>query len=289
MRIITWGTFGLFLAIVAALALWPTNTCFRSLGTAIAQETNGGEDPFGGVNPFSGDKSKKSGSSHKLAPGSKTKPSAAIPQKSSKPARTAPTGHSFSTRKAREIQSALSKPCNIEYVEVPFVDVKRDLEDKFGFNIMLDQSAVDDALTEEELINVRLGGIKLSNALRLLLRDFNATYVVSDGVIRIISLANVTDPENLSQKMINVSSLLNLINQTDARLNPNQQDPKQESKATAESLLENTITNVVRKDFWKKVATIDIIGGILVINGPESLLDEVADFIQDLEAELKVQ
>lgn len=283
MTIINWGALGLFLAIVAALALWPSNTCFRLLDTAIAQESSAPSNPFGG------DKSTRSNNSQKLSPGAKTKPSAAVPENTSKPAKTASTGHGYSTLKAREIKSALSKPCHLEFIEVPFADVKRDLEDEFGFNIVLDQTAVDDALTDEELVTVRLTGIKLSNALRLMLREFNATYVVSDGVIRIISLENVTDPENLSQKMINVKWLLNQINQTDARLNPNQQDPKQESKASAESLLRETITHLVQRDQWKQGATLDIIGVVLVINGPEGLLDEVSDFLQDLEAKLKVQ
>ncbi len=285
MRIITWGTFGLFLAIVAALALWPTNTCFRVLDTAIAQEQQANDSG----NPFDGNKSKKSGGLHQLKPAAKTTPNAAIPKKASTPAQTAPTGYSYSTRRAREIESALSKVCNLEYIEVPFIDVKRELEDAYGLNIVLDQSALDDSLTEEELVNVQLRGISLSNALRLMLRDFNATYVVNNGVVRIISLANVTDLENLSQKMVNVSSLLNLINQKYGRLNSEQQESNEDSLQSAETLLQRTITNVVQPDIWKDTATIDIIGGVLVMYGPEVLLGEVSDFLQDLEAELKAQ
>ena len=106
------------------------------------------------------------------------------------------------------ILDALELPTNLEYVEVPFADVKRDLEDKYGINIALDQTAIDDALTEEELVTVRYRGIRLKNALRLMLRDFNATYIVRDEVLRIISLSNVSDPENLVTDVYNVGDLV---------------------------------------------------------------------------------
>lgn len=106
------------------------------------------------------------------------------------------------------ILEALELPTNLEYVEVPFIDVKRDLEDKYGINIALDQTAIDDALTEEELVTVRYRGIRLKNALRLMLRDFNATYIVRDEVLRIISLSNVSDPENLVTDVYNVGDLV---------------------------------------------------------------------------------
>ena len=106
------------------------------------------------------------------------------------------------------ILDALELPTNLEYVEVPFIDVKRELEDRYGINIALDQSAIDDALTEEELVTVRYRGIRLKNALRLMLRDFNATYIVRDEVLRIISLANVSDPENLVTDVYNVGDLV---------------------------------------------------------------------------------
>ena len=107
------------------------------------------------------------------------------------------------------ILDALELPTdNFEFVEQPFSDVQRELEDKYGINIKLDQSAIDDALTEEELITVRYRGIRLKNALRLMLADFNATYIVRDEVLKIISLSNVSDPENLVTDVYNVGDLV---------------------------------------------------------------------------------
>ena len=178
----------------------------------------------------------------------------------------------------------------MEYVEVPFIDVKRELEDKYGFNLVLGVSAIDDSLTEEELVTVRFRGIKLSNALRLMLRDFNATYVVKDGIIRIISIDNLMDPDFFSRRMIKVKSVLDLIRQNDSRVNPNNPKPEGKTKLSPESILIATITKIVQPHQWASSgqgeATLEIIGGVLVMSGPESLMDDVTGFVQDLEAEL---
>ena len=106
------------------------------------------------------------------------------------------------------ILDALELTTNLEYDEQSFTDVQRDLEDRFGINIKLDQSAIDDALGEEELITARYRGIRLKNALRLMLDDYNATYIVRDEVLRIISQSNVSDPENLVTDVYNVGDLV---------------------------------------------------------------------------------
>jgi|GEM_PF-3536465 len=106
------------------------------------------------------------------------------------------------------ILDALEMTADLEYLEQPFTDVKRDLEDRYGINIKLDQSAIDDALGEEELITARYKGIRLKNALRLMLQDYNATYIVRDEVLKIISKSNESDPENLVTDVYNVGDLV---------------------------------------------------------------------------------
>ncbi len=114
------------------------------------------------------------------------------------------------TGSAREeaILNELEKTADLEFIEQPFIDVKRELEDKYGINIVLDQSAIDDALTEDELVTARYRGIRLKNALRLMLDQYNATYIVRDEVLKIISQANVSDPENLVTDVYNVGDLV---------------------------------------------------------------------------------
>lgn len=106
------------------------------------------------------------------------------------------------------IISALDQPTNLEYEETPFADVKAELEERFRINIVLDQTAEDDQLNNDELITVRIRGVRLKNALRLMLRKYNATYIVRDEVLRVISLDNINDPENLVTDVYNVGDLV---------------------------------------------------------------------------------
>ena len=46
-------------------------------------------------------------------------------------------------------------------------------------------------------MTVNIRGVRLKNGLRLMLKPFNATYIVRDEVLRIISIDNINDPENL--------------------------------------------------------------------------------------------
>lgn len=260
MRIISVGTAALFLAIVSATALWPENAVFGSPNKVMAQEA--------------------------AVENTETKPAVAekpvATENPTAPGEQNDFGPSAATLKARAIRKTLNTPCSLEYVELPFADVRRELENTYGLNIVLDASAIDDCLTEEELITVTLGKLRLSNALRIMLRDFNATYLIKDGVIRIISLDNVGDSENFAQRIDSVKSLLQRIGSYDSGTS--------ESVPSPESQLIETITNVVQPDRWVTSkhgeATIDIIGGVLVTRGPESLLDDVTDFLRDLEAEM---
>ncbi len=106
------------------------------------------------------------------------------------------------------ILEALEKPAELVYEETQFSDVKAELEEKFKINIFLDETAIDDSLTEEELITVNLRGVRLKNGLRLMLKPFNATYIVRDEVLRIISIDNINDPENLVTDVYNVGDLV---------------------------------------------------------------------------------
>ena len=173
---------------------------------------------------------------------------------------------------------------------MPFGDIRRNLEDAYGFNIVLDQSAVDDSLTDEELVTVRLRDISLSHALLLILRNFNATYVVQNGVIKIISIDNAGDPFFFSQRMIYVRSLLGLIRQRDSRLAESQPTPEGKTALNPERMLIEAITTIVGPDQWASSgqgeATIQVIGGVLVMSGPENLLSGVSNFIHDLNFEL---
>lgn len=275
MRIMAMRIVGLFLASFLALGLWPENAYFGSPSKVMAQEASPPTEPSAEATVEKAKTQEKA----------KTKP--AVAKEAVSPPKQTVSPPSGAMLREREIRESLETIVSLQYEEVLFRDVKKDLEDRLDVNIVLDESAIDDALTEEELVTINLKEIKLSNALRLMLRDFNATYVVRDEIVRIISFHNVSDPHNFAQRMVSVHSVLRTIGRYDSRTS----DVK--SATSPESLLVKTITSVVHPDAWATSdlgkAAIEIIGGVLVMRGPEGLMDETTDFLKDLEAELSAQ
>ncbi len=106
------------------------------------------------------------------------------------------------------ILNALDEQADLEYDEVAFVDVMDELRDDYGINVVLDVSARDDSLTEDELITFNVKGIRLKNALRLMLKEKNATFIVRDEVLTIISLDVASDPEFFVTNVYNVGDLV---------------------------------------------------------------------------------
>jgi hypothetical protein len=94
-----------------------------------------------------------------------------------------------------KILRALNEPFDAEYDETPFIEVMDELRDNYKINVVLDQSAKDDSLTEDDPITFKVTGIRLKNALRLMLKEKNATFIVRDETLQIISLDVASDPE----------------------------------------------------------------------------------------------
>ena len=169
MRFTTLAMAGVFLAAVFTMAMWPEGARFGTPATTMAT-TN--DDPATAESP----------------------PLATMQM-------------SPATKSDLATEKALKQVTNLEYEEVPFVDAMRELEDKFSLNFMLDQSAIDDALAEDELVTIRLRGVPLNKGLLLMLERFNATYSIDEGVVRIISKDNQNDPEFLRLKMFDCRAL----------------------------------------------------------------------------------
>ncbi|MEM7457161.1 MAG: hypothetical protein AAF456_22660 [Planctomycetota bacterium] len=106
------------------------------------------------------------------------------------------------------ILSILDEPASFSYDDVPFEDVMRDLRIDYGINVILDTSAREDSLAMDEPITFEVSQIRLKNALRLMLKDYNATFIVRDEVMKIISLDVASDPENFVTNVYNVGDLV---------------------------------------------------------------------------------
>ncbi|MCH2183835.1 MAG: VWA domain-containing protein, partial [Mariniblastus sp.] len=107
-----------------------------------------------------------------------------------------------------KILKALNMPFDAEYDETPFIEVMDELRDNYQINVILDQSAKDDSLTEDDPITFKVTGIRLKNALRLMLKEKNATFIVRDETLQIISLDVASDPEYFVTNVYNVGDLV---------------------------------------------------------------------------------
>ena len=106
------------------------------------------------------------------------------------------------------ILDALNETADLNYDEQPWSEVEEELETKYGINIVLTSSASDDSLTEDELITENLSGIRFKNALRIMLEKYNATFVVKDEVLKIISLDDAEDVKWFVTNVYNVGDLV---------------------------------------------------------------------------------
>ena len=107
-----------------------------------------------------------------------------------------------------KILNALELPAQFDWEETPWTDVKEELEAKYGINIVLTSSASDDLLPPEEVFTSKLSGISLKNALRIELAKKNATFVVKDEALQIISLDEANDEQWFVTNVYNVADLV---------------------------------------------------------------------------------
>jgi hypothetical protein len=204
----------------------------------------------------------------------------------------------------QSIRASLNQKIDIDFDEIPWSEVEEFLENTLQLNIVLTTSAQDDSLGEDEPITCQLKGMTVRSALRILLVNKNATFLVQDNVVKIISLDDAEDEKFFTNHFINVRHLLASISELEKnrigqpRLirpatgggkmagGPAMLQVQSAGKTTAESMLLDLIQASVNPDQWKDsgqgLATIKIMGGYVVAGCNESLADSIEDFLTDL-------
>ncbi len=119
-------------------------------------------------------------------------------------------GMSATGQNNRRTLASLRRIVSMKFTEMEFRIVREKLMQKLGHPIILDISAQDDSLTDDELVSVDIKNARMSTAIRLMLLEQNATYMIDDGVIRIISLDVQSDPEFFRRHAFDCRSLLSL-------------------------------------------------------------------------------
>ena len=107
-----------------------------------------------------------------------------------------------------KVLGALDRPADFNFDETSWTDVKAFLEEEYKINVVLTASASDDALTEDETFTSQLKGISLKNALRIELAKKNATFVVKDEALQIISIDEAGDEKWFGTQVYNVADLV---------------------------------------------------------------------------------
>ena len=174
MRFMTFSIAGSFLVAVLTMAMWPQNARFGSPSKSVAQENDNTDSPS-----------------------PKAKPTA-----------------SDSTQRTGQTEAALKQAVDLDFDEIPFVEVKEELATKTGLNFILTDSASDDALPDDEPITFEITGMPLGKALELMLAPCNATYVIDSGVVLFISLDEAEDEKWFRVKMFDCRELVKVLPKT---------------------------------------------------------------------------
>jgi len=120
-------------------------------------------------------------------------------------------GHLDSVKTNSEIDQILSQPIGLSFDDVPFREIMEELSKRFSVNVLLDQSAINDSLDYGEPFSFSIKNVPLATAMRLMLQEKNATFLVDDGVIRIISKDVEGDTEFFRLQIYDCRKLLVMI------------------------------------------------------------------------------
>jgi hypothetical protein len=96
----------------------------------------------------------------------------------------------------------------------PFRQVLGELSTQSGLQFFLDDSAQDGDLTRETEISFSAESIRMRTGLEMMLKQYNATFVIRDGAVVIISFEAASDPAYFRRKMFDVENLLQLMIRT---------------------------------------------------------------------------
>ena len=236
MRFATFSIAGAFLAAVLTMAMWPDNARFGSPNTSMAQVEAGSQ------------------------PG----------QAAGDPVEEAPNA----TQRTLHAEKTLKKVVDLNYTETPFKDVEGMLESITGLNFLLTSSAQDDSLGDDEPMTFHLTGMPLNKALFLMLETRNATYVIDEGVVVIISLDDLDNEKYFRVKVFDCRKLVEFFPRT--------------QPSTEDRTLLDLVQSMVRPGSWQDtgqgLGQVQVVNGLLVVAQTEAILQEIENFLSDLES-----
>ncbi len=180
------------------------------------------------------------------------------------------------TERTIKAEQALKEIVSLKFDKTPFSKVEQKLETLSGLNFVLHQSASDDDLSLDDEISFELIDTPLDKALSLLLGTKNATYVIDDGIVILISLDEANDDRWLRLKMYDCRDLVKSI------LAKNRPDPN------GEQTLLDMVQSMISPDNWEEGmggrGTVVLVNGTLIVKQTELIHQQIEKFLGDLEA-----
>jgi hypothetical protein len=83
----------------------------------------------------------------------------------------------------------LDEQAEVDAIDLPLIEVIRQLRDRSGQNIAIDMTALEaEGNTTNTPVSLQLSGVTLRSALKILLSEFNLTWTVENEVILITSV-----------------------------------------------------------------------------------------------------
>lgn len=200
---------------------------------------------------------------------------------------SAPTAESTLTQRTRHVEETLQKKVDFGFDEVSVTQVLKSLNAKTGVNFHLTQSAELDLLPGDELVTCGVKSVPLNVALSIMLSKYNATYMVQNGIVLIISKEDREKSNYLRTRMFDCR---NLISKMEAN-GPSDSDAEMLA-AKCDSLMK-TVQLTVAPESWQKkdgpgFASIHNLSGILIVRSAEVELRDVENILVDLHARFGV-
>lgn len=176
MRFATFSIAGSFLAAILVMAMWPDDARFGSPSASRAQGS--GDISVDDISD---------GTISRVMQGSRT------------------------MERNLRTEEILKGDVDINFDEETMADVVAEFSQSKDLNFIFDESATQDGLTHNELVTIKLRNISLGKALDFILKPFNATYVIDEGVIVLISLDDADSAEFMQIRMYNCQDLLDAL------------------------------------------------------------------------------
>lgn len=164
----------------------------------------------------------------------------------------------------QRIRHELKQLTSIKAIELPLSDVVQEIAVQHNLPVVIDNRSLEEiGLSAGQPVNLYVEGVSLRSALRLLLRNYNLTYVVKDELLQIMSI-------ECAEKKLGVR-VFRIPDSIEA--NPD------EFVKLIKSSLESNIW-----DLSGGPCTAHAVGDLLVVSATEDGLETVEDFLTQIAA-----